>query len=93
MIDRADAPLPLGAGAHGEAVRDVQRRLAALGHDLGDDPGGEFGPATAAATRAFQRQRGLPADGICGPAGAAGSACGSSCGSASTVWSRPPSPS
>ena len=67
MIDRGDAPLPLGAGAHGEAVRDVQRRLAALGHDLGDDPGGEFGPATAAAARAFQRQRGLPADGICGP--------------------------
>ena len=79
MIDRAeDAPplgagargedtLPLGAGTRGEAVRDVQRRLAALGHDLADDPGGEFGPQTVEATRTFQAQRGLPADGLCGP--------------------------
>ncbi len=67
MIDRAEDTLPLGAGARGEAVRDVQRRLTALGHDLADDVGSEFGPATVAATRAFQRQRGLPADGICGP--------------------------
>lgn len=67
MIDRAEDTLPLGEGARGEAVRDVQRRLAALGHDTADDAGGEFGPATARATRAFQEERGLPADGICGP--------------------------
>lgn len=67
MTDRAEDTLPLGEGARGEAVRDVQRRLGVLGHDIGADAGGEFGPATAAATRAFQEERGLPADGICGP--------------------------
>ena len=67
MTDRAEDTLPLGEGARGEAVRDVQRRLGALGHDLDDDLGGEFGPATVSATRAFQCERGLPADGVCGP--------------------------
>jgi N-acetylmuramoyl-L-alanine amidase len=62
-----DDVLPLGPGTRGEAVRDVQRRLGALGHDLADDPSGAFGPATEAATRAFQAGRGLPDDGICGP--------------------------
>jgi N-acetylmuramoyl-L-alanine amidase len=59
--------LPLGRGARGEAVRDVQRRLDTLGHDLADDPAGEFGAATEAAVAAFQAQRGLPRDGIVGP--------------------------
>jgi len=63
----ADAGLPLGRGAHGEAVRDVQRRLGALGHHLGDDPAGDFGAATEVAVADFQAQRGLPADGIVGP--------------------------
>jgi N-acetylmuramoyl-L-alanine amidase len=67
VLELADAGLPLGRGARGEAVRDVQRRLAALGHDVGDEPLGEFGPATEAAVTAFQCQRGLPGDGICGP--------------------------
>ena len=67
MTERPEDTLPLGAGAGGAAVRDVQRRLGALGHDLDDDPSGEFGPATVAATKAFQNERGLPADGICGP--------------------------
>ena len=67
MIEPAQETLPLGEGARGEAVRDVQRRLEALGHDVVGDPGGAFGPATSRATRAFQEERGLPADGICGP--------------------------
>lgn len=58
--------LPLSRGASGEAVRDVQRRLAGLNHDVGGDEPGDFGPATEAAVRAFQVQRGLRIDGICG---------------------------
>lgn len=58
--------MPLGPGALGDAVRDLQHRLARLGHDpAGDDPG-RFGPATVAAVRAFQESRGLRADGVCG---------------------------
>lgn len=67
MVEPVADVLPLGRGAHGEPVRDVQRRLAALEHDVDDDPAGEYGAATDAAVRAFQRRRGLPADGICGP--------------------------
>jgi N-acetylmuramoyl-L-alanine amidase len=58
---------PFGRGARGDAVRDVQRRLAALDHVLGEDAAGEYGPGTEAAIRSFQRKRGLPEDGICGP--------------------------
>jgi N-acetylmuramoyl-L-alanine amidase len=57
----------LHRGEAGEAVRDLQRRLAALGHDASADETGEFGPATEAAVRAFQEQRGLLVDGLCGP--------------------------
>jgi N-acetylmuramoyl-L-alanine amidase len=47
-------------------VRDVQERLATLGHvPDGDDPGA-FGPSTRAAVEAFQRRRGLRIDGIVG---------------------------
>jgi N-acetylmuramoyl-L-alanine amidase len=53
-------------GATGEAVRDLQRRLAAVGHDTSPDEPGEFGPATEAAVRAFQEQRRLDVDGVCG---------------------------
>lgn len=54
-------------GASGEAVRDLQRRLAALGHDTSADEPGEFGPPTEGAVRAFQEQRRLDVDGVCGP--------------------------
>src|SRR2546430_11135223 len=54
-------------GETGEAVRDLQRRLAGLGLDSTTDEPGEFGPATEAAVRAFQQQRGLVVDGVCGP--------------------------
>ena len=59
--------LPLRTGDEGEAVRDLQFRLAALGLVIeGDDPGA-FGDATAVAVRAFQSSRGLRVDGVCGP--------------------------
>ena len=58
--------LPLASGARGPAVKDVQQRLAALGHSTDADEPGVFGPATEAAVRAFQDRRGLRVDGICG---------------------------
>lgn len=45
---------------------DVQRRLVTLGFGPVSDPPGRFGRATHAAVQAFQRQRGLRVDGICG---------------------------
>ncbi|MPY95433.1 MAG: hypothetical protein GEV08_20965 [Acidimicrobiia bacterium] len=57
--------LPLGRGARGEAVRDLQRRLNALGQGGGDGEAGEYGPATEAAVTAFQRSAGLDVDGRC----------------------------
>ncbi|MGH9281975.1 MAG: peptidoglycan-binding domain-containing protein, partial [Acidimicrobiales bacterium] len=54
------------AGDRGEAVRDLQHRLSAAGHPAGGDEPGCFGEHTEAAVRAFQRARGLRADGACG---------------------------
>lgn len=54
-------------GDDGEAVRDIQDRLAALGFDSAVDGVGSFGEATVAAVSAFQAKRGLWADGIVGP--------------------------
>lgn len=47
-------------------MRDIQRRLAALGFDVGADSPGSYGPATEEAVRQFQERRGLRSDGICG---------------------------
>jgi N-acetylmuramoyl-L-alanine amidase len=56
---------PIARGEHGEAVRDVQRRLLGAGHRVGvDELGGTFGPSTETAVREFQQARGLPVDGI-----------------------------
>ena len=53
-------------GGQGEAVRDLQARLAAAGHDCTPDEPGVFGSATEEAVRAFQGKRGLRVDGLCG---------------------------
>jgi N-acetylmuramoyl-L-alanine amidase len=55
----------LRRGSKGAAVRDLQTRLAALGHRLLAD--GVFGPATEGAVRSFQAAYGLVVDGIAGP--------------------------
>jgi N-acetylmuramoyl-L-alanine amidase len=62
----AVAPTDLREGATGEAVRDLQLRLAAVGHDCAPDDFGTLGPATVAAVRSFQEQRRLLVDGVCG---------------------------
>ncbi len=54
-------------GDDGEAVRDIQDRLAALGFATALDPVGSFGDATFDAVSAFQTKRGLWTDGIVGP--------------------------
>jgi len=53
-------------GDEGEAVRDIQQRLTALDHPVGDDQPAVFGAATERAVVAFQRSRGLAPDGIVG---------------------------
>jgi N-acetylmuramoyl-L-alanine amidase len=57
----------LRSGSTGEAVRDLQQRLAAAGHVPAGDDGGAFGPATESSVRAFQDARGIRVDGIVGP--------------------------
>ncbi|MDJ0923586.1 MAG: peptidoglycan-binding protein [Acidimicrobiia bacterium] len=54
-------------GDDGEAVRDIQDRLGALGFASSADTRGSFGEATVAAVSAFQSKRGLWVDGIVGP--------------------------
>lgn len=54
-------------GDSGEAIRDIQQRLADLGHPFQPDPSGEFGHGSDLAVRNFQAERGLDRDGIVGP--------------------------
>ena len=55
---------PVKSGCKGGAVRRLQTWLSDLGYDLGAyGADGVFGPATTAAVRAFQQQRGLTVDG------------------------------
>ncbi|MFM9368570.1 GH25 family lysozyme [Streptomyces sp. Da 82-17] len=56
----------LKQGARGEAVKALQRQLAAHGHDITAD--GAFGTGTTAEVKAFQKAEGLDADGVVGPA-------------------------
>jgi hypothetical protein len=55
----------LAEGSAGDAVRDLQQNLSALGYPLAVD--GIFGKDTEAAVRAFQHDHGLGADGVVGP--------------------------
>lgn len=54
-------------GDDGNAVRDIQDRLSALGFDAPIDQRGVFDEATRESVIAFQRAKGLDADGIVGP--------------------------
>lgn len=64
---KAAPPDPvLRIGNRGQAVLNIQRALVKHGQRLVLD--GDFGPATRRAVIAFQRKRGLVADGIVGPA-------------------------
>jgi len=54
-------------GDEGEPVRDIQRRMTALGFGANRDESGTFGPGTEAVVRTFQAARGLGVDGIVGP--------------------------
>jgi len=56
----------LRQGNRGEPVAALQRRLQQLGFDPGSVDG-DFGPKTLSAVKAFQRSRGLEADGVVGP--------------------------
>ena len=58
----------LRKGAEGDAVRWLQWELHQLGYDLGKAGiDGDFGPATEKAVKAYQADKGLAVDGICGP--------------------------
>ena len=60
------SPWPLvRQGDRQHPVKTLQYLLRARGHNLTVD--GIFGPATNAAVRAFQQQKGLAVDGIAGP--------------------------
>ena len=52
--------------SQGQAVVGLQRQLKKFGFNPGKIDG-DFGPATKAAVIAFQKSRGLLADGIAGP--------------------------
>lgn len=65
--DKLDYPT-LRRSDKGEKVRLMQSLLSDRGFDLGKyGIDGDFGSATEAALRSFQRSAGLTVDGICGP--------------------------
>jgi N-acetylmuramoyl-L-alanine amidase len=66
-MGRRDEGLPFSLGHVGAGVADLQHRLARLGYDLDDTELGRYGNSTAGAVRRFQQDRGLRADGVCGP--------------------------
>jgi peptidoglycan hydrolase-like protein with peptidoglycan-binding domain len=55
----------LRLGSSGDAVRQLQSALRALGFDPGAVDG-QFGPRTEAAVKAFQRAQGIAVDGVVG---------------------------
>ncbi len=56
----------LRMGDRGEPVKALQNRLNALGYKAGSADG-VFGNGTLSAVKAFQKAKGLPADGVVGP--------------------------
>ena len=56
----------LSRGARGEAIRDIQARLAALGYPIDPLEHGEFGSSTERSVREFQQRRRLMVDGKVG---------------------------
>ena len=56
----------LKKGSTGEAVRELQVALNALGYNTGAVDG-QFGAQTESAVRTFQQDRGITADGVVGP--------------------------
>lgn len=58
--------LPIRPGTHGDAVRDVQRRLTGLGFDVTAVVPGSYDAVTEQAVREFQARRRLRVDGVCG---------------------------
>jgi peptidoglycan-binding domain 1 protein len=61
------APEYIRDGADHEIIMDLQERLMQLGFMEEDEPTSYYGPVTQAAVKVFQRQSGLPQDGIVGP--------------------------
>ena len=56
----------LKKGSKGQAVKDLQEALNALGYEI-LDVDGEFGPQTEEMVKAFQAAVGIDVDGIVGP--------------------------
>lgn len=53
-------------GDWGQDVSEIQAKLSAMGYSAGPADG-DFGAATVAAVKAFQKDKGLEADGVVGP--------------------------
>ena len=87
------SPPKLSVGDKGPAVARLQQQLKGAGFNPGAVDG-EFGPATRAAVVAFQKDRGLVADGVVGPAthGALGRPAGGAAPSAPTQPGRTNTP-
>lgn len=68
-VNKPETPLgSLRFGSQGQAVRELQDQLIALGYDLGRfGADGSFGAATESAVRKFQQEQKLIVDGIAGP--------------------------
>ena len=66
-VTTGERPSRSRSGEKGEAVADLQRRLARLDLPTAPDPDGFFGAGTKAAVEGFQYRRGLRVDGVCGP--------------------------
>lgn len=57
----------LRPGARGSAVKTVQEALIGLHYNIPGGADGAYGPGLTAVIRAFQKVKGLPADGVAGP--------------------------